>query len=101
MLESCCATQVQGHYGEHHAVSRGLEFRELVGIFRNSRLTKRPKLADNSIVDQVMAEVDQPLAQEGVQLLHSLQQQVMQLARQQGVAKVDTAHGQSVQPAQG
>ena len=79
----------------------GWKFREFVGIFRNSRLTKKAKLTDNSIVDQVMAEVDQPMGQGGVQLLHSLQQQVMQLARQQRVVQPGTAPDQPVQPSQG
>ena len=79
----------------------GWKFREFVGIFRNSRLTKKAKLTDNSIVDQVMAEVDQPMGQAGAQLLQSLQQQVMQLARQQGVVQAGTAPDQPVQPSQG
>ena len=63
----------------------GWRFREFVGIFRNSsKSVKKTRPNENNIVDQVMAEASQPAVQGHDQLLHSLQQQVMQLAQQQG-----------------
>ena len=60
-------------------------FREFVGVFRSSpRNAKKLRRNDNDIVDQVMAETSQQTGQDSVQLLHSLQQQVLQLVQQQG-----------------
>ena len=62
----------------------GWKYREFVGIFRNSpRAAKKIKVADNAIVDQVMAESEQTVPGRDQQL-HDLQQQVRQLLQVQG-----------------
>ena len=80
---------------------QGWKFREFVGIFRNSRATKKIRLADNDVVDQVMAEVNQSPDQGGAQLLHSLQEQVKQLMKQQVGVHGGAVSGQSLPPGQG
>ena len=80
---------------------QGWKFREFVGIFRNPRATKKIRLADNNVVDQVMAEVSQSPNQGDAQLLHSLQEQVKQLVQQQGGVFGEAVSGQSLQPGQG
>ena len=80
---------------------QGWKFREFVGIFRNSRATKKIRLADNDVVDQVMAEVNQSPDQGGAQLLHSLQEQVKQLMKQQVGVHGEAVSGQSLLPGQG
>ena len=84
----------------------GWKYREFVGIFRNiSSTTKKIKMNDNTIVDQVMADSGQTI-QGRDQQLHSLQQQVMQLMQvqgnsgQQAVGQVVAGHGQPAQAAQ-
>ena len=62
----------------------GWKYREFVGIFRNStRAAKKIRVADNSIVDQVMAESEETVPGRDQQL-HDLQQQVRQLLQVQG-----------------
>ena len=74
----------------HLLYPEGWRFREFVGIFRNSAKTsKKIKINDNSIVDQVMAETSHPAENDNFKLLHSLQQQVLQLVQQQGGAQAD------------
>ena len=73
---------------------------EFVGIFRNSaKTTKKMKMNENNMVEQVMAEASQSAVQGSDQLLHLLQRQVMQLVKQQGAAQAAAVAGQ--QPAQG
>ena len=79
---------------------RAGDFLEFAGIFRNSaKTTKKMKINENNIVEQVMAETSQSAVQGSDQLLHLLQQQVMQLVPQQGAAQAAAVAGQ--QPAQG
>ena len=79
----------------------GWKYREFVGIFRNStRPAKKIKVADNAIVDQVMAEAEQPVHGRDHQL-HDLQQQVQQLMQMQGNSgqqRVGLGGAEPVQP---
>ena len=64
----------------------GWKYREFVGIFRNPKNTaKKFKIAaENSIVDEIMAESGQVAVQGKDQLLATLQHQVQQLIEMQG-----------------
>ena len=59
----------------------GWKYREFVGIFRNPKNSSKKirMTADNSVVDQVMAECGQATEQNKEQLLNILQQQLDQL----------------------
>ena len=73
----------------------GWRFREFLGIFRNSsRTAKKVRTDEINVVDQVLAETNQQAGHQNAQLLHSLQQQVIQLVQQQG-------GGVPAKPAQG
>ena len=52
-------------------------------------------------VDQVLAETDQQASNQNVQLLHSLQQQVMQLVQLQGGGLAEQDSCEPAKPAQG
>ena len=63
----------------------GWKYREFVGIFRNSATkSKKIKVTDNGIVDQVMSEVDQQTPQGRDQQLVILQLVLAQLIQSQG-----------------
>ena len=62
----------------------GWKYREFVGIFRNSaNYSKKIRVTENTVVDQVMSEVEQQPTQGRDQQLLVLQQQVAQLLQNQ------------------
>ena len=80
----------------------GWRFREFVGIFRNSsRTAKKVRTDETNVVDQVLAETDQQASNQNVQLLQSLQQQVMQLVQLQGGGLAEQDSCEPAKPAQG
>ena len=92
-----------------HCILRAGDSESLWVFLRNSpKSAKKTRPNENSIVDQVMAEASQPPVQGHDQLIHSLQQQVMQLLQQQGQGSALPSGGAgalpsggAVQPAQG
>ena len=83
----------------------GWKYREFVGIFRNtSKAAKKIRISENTIVDHVMAESEEPV-QGNDQLLHTLHEHVEQLLQmqgnngQQGGGQDDIVPVQSVQTA--
>ena len=67
----------------------GWKYREFVGIFRNSATnSKKIRVIENTIVDQVMSVAEQQLPQGRDQQRLVLQQQVAQLLQNRGIGVV-------------